>query len=136
MVRDVITSHPPFCVWGQHILFYSNLILLAVIILFHNFRKRKKVQAVLKGIKPCLMGVILATGVHMAVSICISSWASCHLAGTQDMRNSSYAVDPVACILLLVLGLVMVLYQVVRKKEFSPAALLLLAAVNGCIFYS
>lgn len=52
------------------------------------------------------------------------------------MRNSSYAVDPVACILLLVLGLVMVLYQVVRKKEFSPAALLLLAAVNGCIFYS
>lgn len=114
----------------------SFLILLAVTILFHNFLKFKKVQAVLKGIKPCLMGVILATGIYMAVSICIPSGISRHLAGTQGLESSSLAVDPAACILLTVLGFVTVLYQAIRKKEFPPAALLSLAAVMGYIFYS
>ncbi len=110
----------------------SFLILLAVTILFHNFLKRKKVQAVLKGVKPCLMGVILATGIYMAVSICIPSGVS----GTQGIGSVFLAIDPAACILLSVLGLVTVLYQAVRKKDFPPAALLSLAAVLGCIFYS
>lgn len=114
----------------------SFLILLAVTILFHNFLKRKKVQAVLKGVKPCLMGVILATGIYMAVSICISSGAPSHLAGTQGMGSVFLAIDPAACILLSVLGFVTVLYQAVRKKDFPPAALLSLAAVLGSIFYS
>ncbi len=114
----------------------SFLILLAVTILFHNFLKRKKVQAVLKGVKPCLMGVILATGIYMAVSICIPSGVSRHLVGTQGIGSVSLAVDQTACILLSVLGLVTVLYQAVRKKDFPPTALLLLAAILGCIFYS
>ncbi len=100
----------------------SFLIVLAVTILFRNFLKHKKVQAVLKGVKPCLMGVILATGVYMAVSIC--------------MESDSFAVDPAACMILLILGLVVLLYRIVRKKEFPPVALLALAAVMGCIFYS
>lgn len=99
----------------------SFFILLAVTILFHNLLKHKKVQAVLKGVKPCLMGVILATGLHMAVSIC--------------MESDSYVVDPAACGILLILGAAIFLYQAVRKKEFPPVALLLLAAVMGCIFY-
>lgn len=114
----------------------SFLILLAVTILFHNFLKHKKVQAVLKGVKPCLMGVILATGIYMAVSICIPSGGSCHLAGIQGIGSVFSALDPAACILLSVLGLVTMLYQAVRKKDFPPVALLSLAAVMGCIFYS
>ncbi len=114
----------------------SFLILLAVTILFHNFLKRKKVQAVLKGVKPCLMGVILATGIYMAFSICIPSGVSRHLAGTQGIGSVFLTIDPAACILLFVLGLVTVLYRAVRKKDFPPAALLSLAAVLGCIFYS
>ena len=120
------------------VLLPSFLILLAVTVLFHNFLKREKVQAVLKGVKPCLMGVILATGIYMAVSICIPSGVSQygHLAETQVMGSVFMAVDPMACILLFILGLVTVLYQAVRKKEFPPIALLSLAAVMGCIFYS
>lgn len=114
----------------------SFLILLAVTILFHNFLKRKKVQAVLKGVKLCLMGVILATGIYMAVSICIPSGGSSRLAETQGIGSFFSAIDPAACVLLSVLGLVTVLYQAVRKKDFPPASLLSLAAVLGCIFYS
>ena len=75
----------------------------------------------LKGIKPCLMGVILATGLHMAVSIC--------------MESDSFAVDLAACAILLVLGLGIILYKLVRKKEAPPIVLLLLAAIMGCVFY-
>lgn len=114
----------------------SFLILLAVTILFHNFLKHKKVKAVLKGVKPCLMGVILATGIYMAVSICIPSGVSSRLAETQGIGSVFSAIDPAACVLLSVLGLVTVLYQAVRKKDFPPAALLSLAAVLGCICYS
>lgn len=115
----------------------SFFILLAVTILFRNFLKRKKVQAVLKGVKPCLMGVILATGLYMAVSVCIPSespvWP---FVVSQGMRHALSALDPAACIILLILVLVTVLYRAVRKKELPPAALLSLAAVMGCIFYS
>lgn len=100
----------------------SFFILLAVTILFHNLLKHKKVQAVLKGIKPCLMGVILATGLHMAVSVCVES--------------DSPGVDPAACAILLILGIVILLYQIVRKKEVPPVVLLSLAAIMGCIFYN
>lgn len=116
----------------------SFLILLAVTILLHNFLKHKKVQAVLKGVKPCLMGVILATGIDMAGSICITSGAcgSGHPARTPGAGSGFPAVDPAACLLLVLLGLVTVLYQTVRKKELPPVVLLSLAAVLGCIFYS
>ncbi len=99
----------------------SFFILLAVTILFHNLLKQKKVQAVLKGVKPCLMGVILATGIYMAFSICV--------------ETDSFTVDPTSCVILVMLGFISFLYKVVRKKEFSPLVLLLLAAVMGCIFY-
>lgn len=116
----------------------SFLILLAVTILFRNFLKNNKVQAVLKGIKPCLMGVILATGIYMAVSICISREVSLHghLDGMQGMVSGSFRVDPTACIILFILGFVTVLHQTVRRKELPPVVLLSLAAVMGCIFYS
>lgn len=115
----------------------SFFILLAVTILFRNFLKRKKVQAMLKGVKPCLMGVILATGLYMAVSVCIPSESPVWSFGvSQGMQHVLSAVDPTACIILLTLGLVTVLYRAVRKKEFPPVALLSLAAVMGCIFYS
>lgn len=99
----------------------SFLIILAVTVLFRNFLRKRTVQAVLKGVKPCLMGVILATGVYLAVSGCT--------------EVESLAVDSAACVILLVCGLVTAVYPAVRKKEFPPAALLSLAAVMGCIFY-
>lgn len=115
----------------------SFLILLAVTILFHNFLKHKKVQAVLKGVKPCLMGVILATGIYMAVSMCIPSECLVSPFGVlQGMGRGFFVVDLAACIILFILGFVTILYQVVRKKEFPPIVLLSLAAVMGCIFYS
>ena len=47
----------------------SFIIILLVSIFLGQWLKSKGVQSVLRGIKPCLMGVILATGAFMAYSI-------------------------------------------------------------------
>lgn len=99
----------------------SFLIILAVTILFQSLLKKPSVQAVLKGVKPCLMGVILATGVSMGVSVCT--------AGT--FRSA----DLTACAILLLLGAVVLLYRRFKKAELSPILLISLAALCGCILY-
>lgn len=45
----------------------SFVIILVVTALFRSCLKNRRVQAVLRGVKPCLMGVIFATGAAMAV---------------------------------------------------------------------
>lgn len=100
----------------------SFFILLAVAVLFHHLLKHKKVQAVLKGIKPCLMGIILAVGINMAVSACT--------------EKESLTLDLSSWMILFFLGSIAVFYPLIRKKECPPIVLLSLAAVMGCIFYS
>ncbi len=103
------------------VVFPSFVIILIVTAIFQNILKQKNVQAVLKGVKPCLMGVILATGTYMALSLC-----------TED---GSLSADLPACIILFILAAAAGLHHRFRKKEFPPAALLLLAAACGCVFY-
>lgn len=103
------------------VIFPSFIIILIVTTLFRNFLKRRNVQAALKGIKPCLMGIILATGIYMAASVCIS--------------EDFVSVDILTCMIFLFLGAVIMLYRRLQKKEFPPIALILLAAVCGAVFY-
>lgn len=99
----------------------SFVIILIVTAVFQNLLKRKGVQAVLKGVKPCLMGVILATGTYMVFS-------SCTTGGLPSL-------DLAACMILFILLAAIVFYRKFRKKEVSPIALLIVAAVCGCMFY-
>lgn len=97
-------------------------IILLIMMLFQNILKRNGVQAVLEGIKPCFIGVILSTGVSMAISICIIS----------DL----FQVDLISCAIFLLLAGAVIFYRIWKKKEFPPVALILLAAVCGGIFYA
>lgn len=99
----------------------SFVIILIVTILFQNVLKKKNVQAALKGIKPCVMGIILATGISMALSICAP--------------KGSGSADWLSCAIFFLLYAITVLYRTFKKKEFPPVALILLAAVCGCILF-
>ena len=103
------------------VVFPSFAIILAVTLFFRNALKQKPVQAVLKGIKPCLMGVILGTGVWMAATICLGG----------SLRNADLPAGGI----FLVLAGVLVLYPRLQKKAFPPIALIVLGAVCGCVFY-
>ena len=100
----------------------SFVIILLVTALFTKVLKKKPVQATLRGIKPCIMGVILATGVYMALSAVLGS-----------VQNMSF--DWVALVILAVLILAVVLYQKIRKKELSPILIIVISAILGAVLY-
>lgn len=100
----------------------SFIIILLVTMYLRSWSKNNKIQAALKGIKPCLMGIILATGVFMALSSVL---------GTP--QNVSF--DLSALLILIVLVILVTGYQSVRKKTFSPILLIVLSAILGVLFY-
>jgi len=51
----------------------SFIIILLVMVLLKTLLKNKYVQAVLRGLKPCIIGIILATGVYMLIHNCLFS---------------------------------------------------------------
>ena len=80
------------------------------------------VQAVLKGIEPCIIGIILATGITMMTENLVRDF-------------EVFAMDTVAVVIAIVLLVVSVVYKKVRKKPFSPIMLILTAAVLGIFLY-
>lgn len=103
------------------VVFPSFAIILIVTVLFLNILKKPYIQAVLKGIKPCLTGVILATGTYMATSICI--------------EKNPFSIDFKACIIYLLLAAVIFLHRKFRGKEVSPILLIVFSAICGCLLY-
>ena len=97
----------------------SFLIILLVTMFLRKWLKHPNIQAVLRGIKPCLMGVILATGIHMVFDSVL------------DGGN----FDVTALIILLVLISLSALYSKVKNREFSPILLIIIAAVLGAAIY-
>lgn len=104
------------------VVFPSFVIILAIAMLLHSLVSHKGVQAVLKGIKPCLMGVILTTGIYMAYKACFE-------------KNGVFSFDFAALLILAILVLTGGIYKKNRGKELSPILLIVLAAVCGCVLY-
>ena len=100
----------------------SFFVILLVMGLLKNALKNKYIQAVLRGVKPCMMGIILATGVYMTFHRCFPAAEGL----SADIRT-----------LLLTAGLaaVMLLCRYGRKKKLSPISLIILSAVLGGIVY-
>ena len=97
----------------------SFFIILAVMVLLKTVLKNRYVQAVLQGVKPCIVGIILATGGFMVFSNCINA-------------GQLHAMDAVitASLALILFGSGKLL-----KKKFSPIAFIVLSACIGIIAY-
>lgn len=96
--------------------------ILLVTVLLKNAVKNRYVQAVMQGLKPCITGIILATGVYMAVSSCFP-------------LADGAAVDLRAVVMTLLLLGTMAGYRFFQKKKLSPILLILTAACWGVIVY-
>ena len=99
----------------------SFLIVLLVTVLLKTLLKSPYVQAVLRGIKPCMIGIILATGVHMI-------WRNGVV-----LQENSLLLRPL--ILTIVLGTVYFGSRKLRKGGISPILLICLSAVAGVAAY-
>lgn len=100
----------------------SFFIVLLITALFPKMTKNKNVKMALKGIKPCLMGVVLATGLYMVCS-------------TVLLSKISLDIDYASLIILTLLIIISFAFYKKKNKTISPISLIVVAAVMGCILY-
>lgn len=100
----------------------SFLIILLIMALLKNALKNKYVQAVLRGLKPCIVGIIIATGLYMTLSRCFP-------------QEGGHAPDLRAMLICALLFAAMPLYRRFRKKKLSPISLIVLSALLGVLIY-
>ena len=99
----------------------SFAIILLVMTLLRKLLKNPYAQAVLRGLKPCVIGIVLATGVYMIAQ---------HCAG----ENGS-AVNVSATAMSALLAGIYFGSRKLKKGGLSPIALIVLSALFGIIFY-
>ena len=100
----------------------SFLIILLVTALLKTALKNKYVQAVLRGLKPCVIGIVLATGIYMVISNCFGSVSA--------LSANFQAIIITAILVALMLG-----YKHFKKKNLSPILLIVISAVAGMVVY-
>ena len=98
------------------------IIILFVTALLKNALKNKFVQAILRGLKPCVIGIVLATGIYMVI---------------KNLFDDIYTIDVnvKAIIITLILISSMVGYKHITKKKLPPILLIIISAVAGIAVY-
>ena len=101
----------------------SFIIILAIAALMRNFLKYKPVKAALSGIRPCTVGLIIATGITLALST---------LLGIGRIGDAA-SIDIRSIAVLAVIVAVAAVYKKIKKKMPSPILMILLSALLGII---
>jgi chromate transporter len=100
----------------------SFLIILLVTALLKTALKNKYVQAVLRGLKPCVIGIVLATGIYMLFGNCFGA-------------ISALTIQWQALLIAAILAISMVGYKFLTKKKLSPILLIVISAILGVVIY-
>ena len=96
--------------------------ILLIMVLLKKMLGNKYFQAILKGLKPCITGIIAAAGFYMIMKNTVSPL----LAESADILP------------LIILVILLVLYYGLRKllkKKISPIMLIMFSAIVGIVLY-
>ena len=96
----------------------SFAIILLITALLKTVIRHPYVQAVLQGLKPCVIGIILATGVYMLLQNCFGSILS-------------PVCKPRTIMIAALLAAAKVVYHRAAKKKLSPILLIVISAILG-----
>lgn len=97
-------------------------VILAVMAILKNIINDRYVQAVLQGLKPCIIGIILATGISMVIKNCISV-------------TGAFAIHGRAIIVTGILLAAKLCFPCLWKKKLSSMELIVIAAFAGMLVY-
>ena len=97
------------------------LIILLIMAILRRFISNRYFQALLSGMKPCIIGIILAMGIYLMVQNCFGS-------------NFS-GIDIMAVIMAIILGVVYWGSRKIKKNGISPILLIIISAGAGVLFY-
>ncbi len=101
----------------------AYLVILLIVGLMKNAIDNKYVQAVLRGLKPCVTGIVLATGAYMVIHNVLP-------------LSGGVVFDLPGAIITAILVAAMLLYPKLMKKKLPPIALICISAILGIIVYS
>ena len=101
------------------------IIILLIAAVMRNFLKYAGVQAFLGGIRPCVVGLIIATGLTMLLTT---------LFGFSSIR-SGLDIDVKGLIIFAIILAIAFVYKKLKKKKPSPIIMILISAGLGMIFY-
>ena len=101
----------------------SFVIILIIAALIKNLLKYAGVKIVLSGIRPTIVGLILATALTMFIT---------QIFGFTSVGDG-FSFNWRALLIFLVIAAVAVLWQVFKKKQFSPILLILLSGALGIL---
>lgn len=100
----------------------SFIIILLAAAAFNTVIKNRFVQAVLKGIKPCMTGIIMATGIYMTAKNVL-------------FIEDAQVVEWKALLLTAILALLLFGSKRLFKRQISSVALIIVSAVLGIAIY-
>jgi chromate transporter len=97
------------------------IIILLIMVLLKRLLQNRYFQAVLSGLKPCIMGIILATGCYMIIKNCAYP-----IAEKRDMIPLMFTA---------VLAVIFYGSEKVLKKKITPIMLIIVSALIGVAVY-
>lgn len=100
----------------------SFTVILLVTAWMKTALKSPWVQAALRGVKPCMAGIILATGLFMLLKNCLGT-------------AGGLSLQPQAALLTAFLALLYFGAAKIKKNAISPILFIALAAVGGILVY-
>lgn len=100
----------------------AYLVILLIVRILKNAIKNPYVQATLRGLKPCVVGIVLATGAYMVVHNVLPLPAQA-------------LFDPAGTVITGMLCVIMLLYPRFFGKKLPPIALILCSAILGVIVF-
>ena len=100
----------------------SFLIILLVTVSLKTALKNKYVQAILRGLKPCVIGIVLATGIYMVLGNCLGAFSA--------IKDNMQAIIVTALLFAVIFG-----YKHFAKKKLSPIILIIVSAIAGVVVY-
>ena len=99
----------------------AYLVILLIVAILQNAIKNPYVQAVLRGLKPCVTGIVLATGGYMVI---------------HNVLPGDMAIDLPGLLITVILTGLIWLFPKVTGKKLSPIALIFCSAVLGVMIYA
>ena len=103
----------------------SIIIILLIVAVFKNFLKYKAVTSAMLGVKPVVVGLILTTGIYLALKNFLPAVASFSVEG--------FSLS--ALIVTVIAAAAFVGYKLIVKKNMSPILLIVFSAVLGIVFF-
>lgn len=103
----------------------SFLVILAIAALMRGLLKKRGVQTFLGGVRPVVVGLILAAGTTLLLSVL----------GGMTALTEGFSLDWKGLLILLLLAAAAFGYKKWKKKSVSPILLILVSAVLGIGMY-